>query len=143
MLVPRPPHTNIVTCRWIFTLKYNPDGTINRHKAQLVARGFSQTYGVDYKETFSPVVRLNSVRILLSLAVNQGWSLHQLDVSNAFFMVNLLSKCLWSNIQSMSIRGGLIRYVTSRFRASLKHKDDGKKKLIKPNSQRQDIVIKY
>ena len=84
VLVPRPQHTNIVTCRWIFTLKYNPDGTINRHKARLVARGFSQTYGVDYKETFSPVVRLNSVRILFSLAVNQGWSLHQLDVSNAF-----------------------------------------------------------
>ena len=84
VLVPRPPHTNIVTCRWIFNLKYNQNGTINRHKARLVARGFSQTYGVDYKETFSPVVRLNSVHILLSLAVNQGWSLHQLDVSNAF-----------------------------------------------------------
>ena len=85
VLVPRPQHTNIVTCRWIFTMKYNSDGTINRHKARLVAHGFSQTYDVDYKETFSPVVRLNSVRILLSLAVNQGWSLHQLDVSNAFF----------------------------------------------------------
>ena len=83
-LVPRPRDTNIVTCRWIFTVKYNPDGTINRYKARLVARGFTQTYGIDYKETFSPVVRLNSIRVILSIAVNQGWTLHQLDVSNAF-----------------------------------------------------------
>ena len=69
-LVPRPRDMNIVTCRWIFTVKYNPDGTINRYKARLVARGFTQTYGIDYKETFSPVVRLNSIRVILSIAVN-------------------------------------------------------------------------
>ena len=89
ILVPRPQDTNVVTCRWIFTLKYNPDGTVNRHKARLVARGFTQTYGIDYKETFSPVVRLNSIQVLLSLVVNQDWPLHQLDVSNAFLYGDL------------------------------------------------------
>ena len=88
-LVPRPADANIVTCKWVFTIKYHPDGTIAHHKARLVARGFTQAYGIDYTETFSPVVRLNSVRVLLSLAVNQAWSLHQLDVSNAFLYGDL------------------------------------------------------
>ena len=88
-LVPRPRDANIVTCKWVFTIKYNPDGTISRHKARLVARGFTQAYGIDYTETFSPVVRLNSIRVLLSLAVNQDWTLHQLDVSNAFLYGDL------------------------------------------------------
>ena len=72
-----------------FTIKYHPDDTIAHHKAHLVARGFTQAYGIDYTETFSPVVRLNSVRVLLSLAVSQDWSLHQLDVSNAFLYGDL------------------------------------------------------
>ena len=88
-LVPRPADANIVTCKWVFIIKYHPDGTIARHKARLVARGFTQAYDIDYTETFSPVVRLNSVRVLLSLAINQAWSLHQLDVSNAFLYGDL------------------------------------------------------
>ena len=88
-LVPRPADANIVTCKGVFTIKYHPDGTISHHKARLVARGFTQVYGIDYTETFSPVVRLNSVRVLLSLAVNQAWSLHQLDISNAFLYGDL------------------------------------------------------
>ena len=89
VLVPRPANTNVITCRWVFTLKYNPNGMIHRHKARLAARGFSQSYRIDYNETFSPVVRLNLVRIILSLVVNQGWSLHQLDVSNALLYGDL------------------------------------------------------
>ncbi|KAB2625777.1 hypothetical protein D8674_017437 [Pyrus ussuriensis x Pyrus communis] len=55
-----------------------------RHKARLVARGFTQTFEVDYKETFAPVAKMNSVRVLLSVAVNKGWSMYQMDVKNAF-----------------------------------------------------------
>ncbi|GAB2288443.1 hypothetical protein Dimus_037998 [Dionaea muscipula] len=83
-LVPLPPDKNVVSCKWIFKLKKNADGTISRHKARLVARGFSQEQGVDYDETFSPVVRHTTVRLLLSLAAHFGWKLHQLDVKNAF-----------------------------------------------------------
>ncbi|GAB2267282.1 hypothetical protein Dimus_038662 [Dionaea muscipula] len=83
-LVPLPPDKNIVSCKWIFKLKRNADGTISRHKARLVARGFSQEQGVDYDETFSPVVRHTTVRLLLSLAAHFAWKLHQLDVKNAF-----------------------------------------------------------
>ena len=88
-LVSRPADANIVTCKWVFTIKYHPDGTIARHKARLIARGFTQVYDIDYTKTFSPVVRLNSVRVLLSLAINQAWSLDQLDVSNAFLYGDL------------------------------------------------------
>ncbi|VVA37944.1 PREDICTED: Retrovirus-related Pol poly from transposon, partial [Prunus dulcis] len=83
-LVPSPPNTNIVGCKWIFKIKKNADGTISRYKARLVAQGFSQEYGLDYEETFSPVVRHTTVRLILGLAVNFQWELRQLDVKNAF-----------------------------------------------------------
>ena len=89
VLVPHPNDSNIVICTWIFSHKYNVDGTINHHKACLVAYEFSQQYGVDYKETLSQVVHLNLVHLLISIAINQGQPLHQLDVSIVFFYGDL------------------------------------------------------
>lgn len=75
---------NVVGCRWIFTIKYNADGTIKRYKARLVAQGFTQQEGVDYMDTFSPFTKLTNVKLLFGLAAAKGWSLTQMDVSNAF-----------------------------------------------------------
>jgi hypothetical protein len=65
-------------------VKQTPEGKVERYKARLVARGYSQTYGIDYDETFAPVAKMSTVRTLISCAANFGWSLHQLDVKNAF-----------------------------------------------------------
>ena len=70
-------------------MKYTTDGKIERYKAQLVAKGFTQTYGIDYTETFAPVAKVNIVCVLLSVATNLDWSLQQLDIKNAFLNDNL------------------------------------------------------
>ncbi|CAL9022009.1 unnamed protein product, partial [Prunus brigantina] len=76
--------TKPVGCRWVFTVKYNADATVERYKAILVAKGLTHTYGVDYHDTFAPVAKMNTIRVLLSLAVNLDWTLRQFDVKNAF-----------------------------------------------------------
>ena len=79
-----PARKRAVGCKWIYNIKFNSEGSIERHKARLVARGFTQIFEVDYKETFIPVVKMNTVRVLLSIVVNKAWSIYQMDVKNAF-----------------------------------------------------------
>ena len=69
----------------MFIVKVNPDGSIARLKALLVAKGYAQTYGVNYSNTFSPVAKLTSIRLFISLTTTHGWDLHQLDIKNVFF----------------------------------------------------------
>jgi len=83
-LVPPPSSIKPIGCHWVYKLKHKPDGTIDRFKTWLVARGFTQTKGLDYFETFSLVVKLTTVRILLALVTTSDWFIHQLDVDNVF-----------------------------------------------------------
>jgi hypothetical protein len=73
-----------VGCKWVYKLKHNSDGSIARYKARLVEKGFHQQQGIDFDETFSPVIKPPTVRLILSLAVSLQWPLRQLDVKNAF-----------------------------------------------------------
>ena len=81
-----------VSCKWVFTVKYTTNGTVERYKARLVAKGFTQAYGIDYTETFAPITKLNTIRLLLSLATNLDWPLHQFDIKNAFLNGELEEK---------------------------------------------------
>ncbi|WVZ87097.1 hypothetical protein U9M48_033789 [Paspalum notatum var. saurae] len=76
-LVPRPPGANVVTGKWIFKHKFHADGSLARHKARWVVRGFSQQHGIDYDETFSPVVKPATIRVVLSIAVSRDRPIHQ------------------------------------------------------------------
>jgi len=83
-LVPRPPGVNVVTGKWVFRQKFLSDGSLDRYKARWVLRGFTQRPGIDYDETFSPVIKPATVRVVLTLALSRSWPIHQLDVKNAF-----------------------------------------------------------
>lgn len=83
-LVDLPPGQKAIDCKWVFRVKYDEDGQIERFKGRLVAKGFQQIYGIDYDETFSPVVRFTSIRALLAVAVSRGMYIHQMDVITAF-----------------------------------------------------------
>ena len=83
-LVPLPTGKKAIGCRWVFVVKFNPDGCVARLKARLVAKGYVQTYGVDYSDTFSPVAKLTSVRLFISLAASYDWDLHRLNIKNVF-----------------------------------------------------------
>ncbi|PWA62706.1 ribonuclease H-like domain-containing protein [Artemisia annua] len=84
ILVPRPTDVNLVRSMWLFKHKFHADGSLSRYKARLVANGSSQQPGIDFDETFSPVVKPATIRTVLSLAVSRKWPVHQLDVKNAF-----------------------------------------------------------
>ena len=83
-LVSSQPKHNIIGCKWVFRIKRQSDGSIERYKACLVAKGFHQWAGIDYHETFSPVVKPATIRTVLSIAVSHGWRVQQLDINNAF-----------------------------------------------------------
>jgi hypothetical protein len=83
-LMPRPPSTNVVTNKWLFRHKLTSDGSLDRYKARWVLRCFTQRPGVDYDESFSPIIMFATAHAVLSPALSRNWAIHQLDVKNAF-----------------------------------------------------------
>lgn len=83
-LVYAPLGRKLIGCKWIFKVKQNLVFSILKYKVRLVAKGFNQVEGFDYSETFSPVVKPATIRLILAIAVSEGWPLRQLDVNNVF-----------------------------------------------------------
>ena len=83
-LVPRPKDLNPISSKRVYKVKTHADGSVERYKAHLGARGFSQQYGLDYDETFCPVAKITTIRVMIALAASKSWKLWQMDVKDAF-----------------------------------------------------------
>jgi hypothetical protein len=83
-LVAPPRNVNVIGTKWVFKNKQGEDGEVVRNKARLVSQGYSQVEGLDFRETFAPVARIEAIRILLAFAVSKGFKLYQMDVKSAF-----------------------------------------------------------
>jgi hypothetical protein len=88
-VVDRPTDKPVVSCKWVYKKKLNSAGEVACYKTRLVAHGFSQIYGVDYKEMFTPVTRLETIRLMFSLAVEKDWEIRQVDVKNTYLYGDL------------------------------------------------------
>ena len=88
-LVDLPSGANAIGLKWIFKIKRNSDGAINKHKSRFVAKGYIQRHGIDFEEVFAPVARIETIRFIISLAASHGWEIHHLDVKTAFLSGDL------------------------------------------------------
>ena len=84
-----PKGRKLLQCKWIYHTKFTIDGSIDKNKAHLVAKGFSQVEGIEYTETFSLVTKMNSIHLVLYLTASQGWPIFQMDVKSAFLHSDL------------------------------------------------------
>lgn len=73
-----------IGCKWVDKIKYKVDGTLDKYKAHLVAKGFSQHEGIDYEETFASTTKMSTIRLVLAMVAQCGWKVHQMDVKSAF-----------------------------------------------------------
>jgi hypothetical protein len=83
-LVPLPKGRKLVICKWVYITNYASDGSVERHKAQLVSKGFSKVEGIDYNEAFASVAKINLILLVLALVVSHKWEVHQMDVKSTF-----------------------------------------------------------
>ena len=94
-----------IGCKWIFKKKYHPDGSIDKYKVRLVAKGFTQKPNIDYFDTFAPVTRISSIRVLLALTATHKLVIHQMDVKTAFLNGDLEEKIYMTQPEGCVVPG--------------------------------------
>ncbi|XP_061363168.1 uncharacterized protein LOC133306807 [Gastrolobium bilobum] len=123
-LVTLPHGKQQIGCKWVYKIKYEADGTIEGYKARFVAKGYTQLEGIDYLETFSPVVKITTVRVLLAIATAQGWFMEQLDASRQWNAKLVTSLLQLGFIQSSVDHSLMIKRAGTNFTALLIYVDD-------------------
>ena len=103
-----PKEKNLISCKWVFSYKRNDKGNITKYKARLVARGFSQVYGVDYVDTFSPTLKQDSLRIITSIAIYNNFNIYQLDIKAAYLNAEINEELYMEIPRGMDV-GGYIK----------------------------------
>ena len=119
-LTPLPVGKKPIGCKWVYKIKYKANGSIERYKAMLMAKGFTQKEGVDYFETFSPVAKMVSVKVLLAVVAIKGWSLSQWMLIMLFYVGIWMKRCIWLFHKGFTVRGSLFVSSTSPFMVSSK-----------------------
>jgi hypothetical protein len=88
-LMTLPKDKKSIGCKWVYKVKHNANGSMNKYKARLVTKGYAQTYGINYEETYSPIAKMTTIRAIIVMATSKGSSLHQMDVKNVFLYGDL------------------------------------------------------
>ena len=107
-LVTLSPGKSVIGCKWIYKIKTRSDGSIEHYKTRLVAKGFTQEYGIDYEETFTLVARISSVHALLAVVAASKWNLFQMDVKNAFLNGNLSEEVYMQPSPGLSVESNKV-----------------------------------
>lgn len=104
-MTPLPIGRKSIGCKWIFKFKYNADGSVERYKARVVAKGYAQNKGIDYNETFAVVAKMTSICTLLALAAVEGLQVHQMDVKTAFLNGDLEEEIYMDQPEGYALKG--------------------------------------
>ena len=112
-LVPLPIGKKTIGYGWVFAINFNLDGSIARLKARVVAKGYAQTYGIDYSDTFSPVAKLISIRLFISLVASYDWDMHQLYIKNVFLHEDLQEEVYMEQPPRFVAQGKITKSVSS------------------------------